>query len=68
MNRARKCFWCRPTIRMTPGASHNGEDFFLRCMKCGFRTSNHVEGDWDASLKMRSVLRAEWRAGRIEAP
>lgn len=62
-----KCLICRPVVRMTAGADHCGEDFFLRCQKCQTRTTCHVEG-WGplASPEIVKMLRKEWRAGRID--
>lgn len=60
-----KCLCCRPIIRSTEGADHTGRDFFLRCQKCGTRTTNHVEANYPGEAE--PMLRKEWRAGRLSS-
>lgn len=59
-----KCLVCRPRLESTEGADHTGRDFFLRCLKCGTRTANHVEANYPGEAE--PLLRLEWRARRFE--
>lgn len=62
-----RCIRCRPVLRMTEGADHVGLDFFLRCPRCGTRTTHHIEGE-RKTPEIEAMLRREWRAGKTETP
>lgn len=58
-----KCLVCRPKVFSTEGVDHTGRDFYLKCSKCGTRTTCRVEANYAGDAD--AILRQEWRKGHL---